>query len=565
MSNEFVPGAAYHGSAMTAYRQTLHPGSNSQTVKHRSAANDASLDTVVGASGEIALTLSHGYERPALIAASMLSDILHFEVRQGDPDPASSRLHLHVGSEPPKVAQDVPTLWIPPLDRRIGLRLRITTEPWARCPELTFQGLGWSAGAGPPPAAGASEEHLCSQRGTVWRLDAHLPELFAREVLQHGTADTDMRALLSAQVAMRAVLARILPLTERSGRALSLLTIDAEDQLRYFINRRGKCSNVRGTPDDDLQFAKSCRTIMDRCEAQGVKAIFMVTGDELHPSFRDAFGDPLIGLEDNRRVLDEMSARGHGVACHGFDHEWWLSKGQSAIAPMSSWEKLRYFAETSGDLRTLFGLAWFLVANAVPLVRARQGGKLAKPVAPFTIEEVREDLDQWMACTGQSPQRLFIRYPGYVRSPATLESLNDRFDAAIDSSDLYELDIDLPAYPYTLLSDAGGVLRRTRVMEVPCVWIDKLLRTAEPDRVSDGLERLERLASFPDSVLSFVTHTKVLGSTWGHCHVYLRNPTKGLALPAIRETWERFADFLAAHTLTCNQRDLESILYGGSA
>ena len=529
-------------------------------------ATSIALGSVAGETGAIALTLAPGFERPALVAASMLADILGDKVRLGAAVPAVTRLHVHVGPAAPGCVPGVPTLWIPPCDTEVDARVRLTTKPWADCPALELRGLGWSTGA-PRPAQmqEMTEADLCVAVDSFWRLNAQLPGIFAREVLRHGTADGDMRTLLSAQAAMRALLSRILPLPPRADRAISLLTIDAEDQKGYFINRRGKCSNVRGVPDDDLQFAKCCRTIMDRCEARGLKAIFMVTGDEIHPSFRDAFGDPLIGLEDNRRVLDEMPARGHDVACHGFDHEWWLSKGRSAIVPMTLGAKLRYFAETSGDLRILFGLAVFLLANAPTLGRAHKAARAIATGGPFTIEEVRNDLEQWMACTGQSPRRFLIRYPGYVRSAATLEFLDGRFEATMDSSDLYDLEVDLPSYPYTLLSEDGGILRRTRVTEIPCVWIDKLLRTRDPKSADPQIERLERLARFPDSILSFVTHTKVLGSTWGHCHVYLANPLKGLALPADQSSWDRFANLLATRTVSCNRRDLESALYGATA
>jgi hypothetical protein len=529
-------------------------------------ATGVALGSVAGESGAIALTLEPGFERPALVAASMLADILGDKVRLGAAVPAATRLHLHVGPTAPESTPGVPTLWIPPCDSHVDVRVRLTTKPWTDCPLLDFRGLGWNARV-PLPAQSReiAEGNLCAAVDRVWRLDAQLPELFAREVLRHGTAEGDMRTLLSAQVAMRAILSRILTLAPRIDRAISLLTVDAEDQRSYFINRRGQCSNVRGAPDDDLQFAKCCRTIMERCEAHGLKAIFMVTGDEIHPSFTDAFGDPLVGLEDNRRVLDEMPERGHDVACHGFDHEWWLTRGRSAIAPMTLGAKLRYFAETSGDLRILFGLAMFLLANAPSLARARKAARRVATGEPFTIEEMRNDLEQWMACTGQSPRRFLIRYPGYVRSAATLEFLDRRFEATMDSSDLYDVELGLPAYPYTLLSEAGGTLRRTRVTEIPCVWIDKLLRTRDTKSADEQLMRLERLTRFPDSILSFVTHTKVLGSTWGHCHVYLANPLKGLALPADQVSWNRFADLLSARTMSCNRRDLESALYGARA
>jgi peptidoglycan/xylan/chitin deacetylase (PgdA/CDA1 family) len=390
--------------------------------------------------------------------------------------------------------------------------------------------------------------------------------VFGREVVRHATADTDMQALLAAQLSIRAVV-DCMGLLPKDGRALSLITVDAEDQQRYFLNREGVCSNVRGRQTDDMQFARACRTIMDRCEALDLKAIFMVTGDELDPSFKDAFGDALVGLDDNKRVLQEIGARGHDVGCHGFDHEKWLSKGRSAIAPMSTWQKLRYFFETSGDLRTLFGLARFLVQHRAALRRAR-GAKRERErsdVEPFTYAEIERDLEAWMNLVGFDARRMFIRYPGYVRAADTLAYLDDRFPAAVDSSDLYEIETTLPAFPYRLIAERNGQLRRTNVTEIPCVWIDKLLRTRDQRKLDGELARLDMLSKFPGSVMSFVTHTKVLGAAWGHCHVYLHDPLRGMALPIVEESWNRFGRFLRERTQSANWRDLQHVLFGTGA
>ena len=175
-----------------------------------------------------------------------------------------------------------------------------------------------------------------------------------------------------------------------------------------------------------------------------------------------------------------MVSRGHDLACHGFDHEGWLSKGQSAIAPMSTWEKLRYFFATTGDLRTLSASPASSSARA-GLLRARAAMRARQTSVgqPFTYEEVAADIERWLALVGYRHARLFIRYPGYVRSAATLAFLDDRFATTVDSSDLYELAMPLPAFPYRLLAERDGVLRRTGVVEVPCLWIDKLLRTPD--------------------------------------------------------------------------------------
>jgi hypothetical protein len=178
---------------------------------------------------------------------------------------------------------------------------------------------------------------------------------------------------------------------------------------------------------------------------------------------------------------------------------------------------------------------------------------------------MRRDFDRWSELTGQRADRLFIRYPGYVRSEATVHLLDDRYSLTVDSSDLYQSEWGLPAFPYRLFTERDGVLRRARIIEIPCIWIDKLLRTPDATRVADGLQGLQRLAAVPGSILSFITHTKVLGATWGHCHVYLHDPLKGMALPASREAWNAFAAFLGQHTRSGNWRDLQRDLAGMAA
>ena len=147
-----------------------------------------------------------------------------------------------------------------------------------------------------------------------------------------------------------------------------------------------------------------------------------------------------------------------------------------------------------------------------------------------------------MELVGFDSPRLLIRYPGYVRAADTLACLDDRFLDAVDSSDLYEIRAALPAFPYRLIAERNGQLRRTSVTEIPCVWIDKLLRTRD-QRKLHGLAPT-RSRAFPGSVMSFVTHTKVLGAAWGHCHVYLHDPLRGMAVLIVEESWNRFGRVL---------------------
>lgn len=522
------------------------------------------LASLLQEDGRIVLSFDPGHERRALVAGSMLADILREGVRSHSSAGPEPRLSVHVGEETRERHASHPQLVVRTPAVETDTRVAFDHEPWAACSPVHLPSLGWAATIPGEPVLTSDRGPILSRRGDRWYLNADLTGVFGREVTRHATADGDVRALLASVLVLRAALGRIGLLADEPGRAISLLTVDAEDQQRYFVNRRSVCSNIRGKPTDDLQFANSCRTIMSRCQSLGLKAIFMVTGDELDPSFTDAFGDRLIGLEDNRGVLQEIEARGHDVACHGFDHEWWISKGHAAIRPMTMWQKLTYFARTSGDVRTLFGLAGFLLRNARLLRRAR-AAKHERELArntPFTYAEVESDLARWMELVGFDEQELFIRYPGYVRSSETLACLDDKFGAVVDSSDLYELDDNLPSFPYRLLAERGGRMRRTNVTEIPCLWIDELLRTRKQVRVGTMLDRLKALAAFPGSVLSFVTHTKVLGAAYGHCHVYLHDPLRGLALPMVQESWERFGRFLATHTDSTNWRDLRQAVLG---
>lgn len=540
---------------------------NSLSIPNRRRDGEADLRSLVRESGRIALSFDAGAERSALAAGTMIADILGEPVRLAGTG-AEPLLKVHVGERPPAGRSDgAPCLVIRRAVRSADTAVRLEHRPWAACGTVQIPSLGWDGGATGTTVLASDRGPVLSRLDGSWVLHADLPGVYAREVLLHSEATGNVAAILAAHLVMRAALASVLDRAGRAPPARSLITVDAEDQQRYFINRHNRCSNIRGAATEDMRFSRSCRTIMQRCEQFGLKSIFMVTGDEIDPSFRDAFGDPLVGLDENRTVLAEMTARGHGVACHGFDHEWWLSKGRSAIAPMSLTQKLRYFHETSGDLRTLLGLTSFALSYGPLLWRARRSQKRRPPAAgePFSYEEMQADIERWMQLVGHDEQRLFIRYPGYVRSTATLEFLDDRFEAAVDSSDLYALDDALPGFAYSVLAIRDGVLRRTCVVEVPCIWIDKLLRTPDQERVAAQIDALRTMAQVPGSVFSFVTHTKVLGSDLGHCHVYLHDPTKGMALPMVEASWKQFARFLAEHTESQNWRDLERGLFGSAA
>ncbi len=532
----------------------------------RLAGRRVDLASALAPGGAVTLTAAPGLEAHALALATAVDDALGLGVRDARTPGPPPRLHLVVGHEAPEPAE-APVLHWRPGTRLQDTVVRLPDGPEAALGPLALPGLGRAAAE-----AAVDERVLLADaagplallgRGRLGLL-ADLPLVRAQAILGHAEARSEVRTVLLADLLLRRLLAELLPAPPPNERAMSLITVDAEDQQRYFVNREGRCSTVVGTPDDDLQFARCCRTIMDRCEAEGLKAIFMVTGDELDPSFSDAFGDPLLGLDDNRRVLAEIAARGHGLACHGFDHEWWLSKGVSANPRMSTLEKLAYFVETSGSPAMLWGTARFLwrYRRELALARARKNAREATLGTPFTVAEVLADLERWCALVGHRSDRLFIRYPGFVRSPAVPDALEARFSAVIDSSDLVEPDPPLPIRPYRLLAERDGVVRRTRITEIPCLFVDKTLRTRDPRKVERYLDRLAAIAAFPGSVLSFVTHTKVLGSTWGHCHLYLHDPTRGMALPMIEASWKAFARLLRERTVSLDVHGLERALLG---
>lgn len=532
----------------------------------RLAGRRIDLASALAPDGAVTLAFEPGLEAHALALASAVDDALGLGVREAGTAGPPPRLHLVVGDAPVEPGETPVLHWCPGTSARDTV-VRLADGPEAVLGPLALPGLGRAAAEvtaeARPLLADAAGPLAFLDRGRLALL-ADLPFARAQAILGHAEARSDVRTVLSADLLLRRLLAALLPRSPVRDRAISLVTVDAEDQQRYFVNREGRCSTVVGTPDDDLQFARCCRTIMDRCEAEGLVAIFMVTGDELDPSFTDAFGDPLLGLEDNRRVLAEIAARGHGLACHGFDHEWWLSKGVSANPRMSTLEKLAYFAATSGSPAMLWGTARFLwrYRKELAAARARKNAREATIGTPFTVAEVLADLERWCALVGHTSERLFLRYPGFVRSPAVLDALEARFSAVIDSSDLIEPDPPLPIRPYRLLAERDGVVRRTRITEIPCLFVDKTLRTRDPRTVERYLDRLATIAAFPGSVLSFVTHTKVLGSTWGHCHLYLHDPTRGMALPMVEASWKAFARLLRERTASLDVHGLERALLG---
>jgi hypothetical protein len=471
-------------------------------------ADRVALESLIDARGRIVMTFEPGLRHEALVAGSMLADALGEGVRldaEAGPEPL---LRLHVGDSAPERPGRMLVLRWPVLT--VDTAARFERRPGSACSPARVAALGWSVDAPGEAVLESDRGPMLSRAGDTWYLNADLPGVFGREVLRHAEARADMGALLASQFRMRVALTRMGLLRDGEGKALSLITIDAEDQQRYFINRLGVCSNIRGEPSGDLQFATSCRTAMDRCEELGLKAVFMVTGDELDPSFRDAFGDALIGLDENRRVLDAIGARGHDFACHGFDHEWWLTKGAVPIDPVILRQKLAYYARTSGDLRTLPGLAMFLWRHAGLLWQARSAKQNRETAnEPFTFADVANDIRHWAEVAGFCGRELFIPYPGYVRSAATVDYLDEAFDAVVDSSDLYGLDVNLPAYPYRLLAMRGGRLKRTRVTEIACVSIDERLRTRNSARAQATLDRLDGLVRFPGSVLRRIDETKL--------------------------------------------------------
>ncbi len=519
------------------------------------------------ADGGVTLEVEPGLEMHGLALACAVDDALGLGVRPAVQPGPPARLRLSVGDAPP-TAGDAPLLWWRPGKVARDTRVAFADGPEAALGGLSFPGLGRAepAGAGRPLLSDPAGPLALAERGRVVLL-GDWPLLRAQAIVGHAQAASEVRAVLAADLVLRRLLGELVPWRPLAERAVSLITVDAEDQQRYFLNRAGHCSTIVGVPDGDLRFSTSCRTIMERCEAEGLKAIFMVTGDELDPSFRDAFGDPLLGLDDNRRVLGEMVARGHGVACHGFDHEWWLSKGVSANPRLSLLQKLAYFVETSGSPAMLWGLARFLWRHRSELLAAR-AAKNAREAAigtPFTVEEVVGDLERWCALVGHGSDRLVVRYPGFVRSAAVLDALEARFEASLDSSDLVEPDPPLPIRPYRLLAERDGLIRRTRVTEIPCLFVDKVLRTRDQAVVGRYLDRLAAVAAFPGSVLSLVTHTKVLGSSPGHCHVYLHDPSRGMALPMVEASWKALARLLRERTVSWGTRELEAAVWGERA
>jgi len=337
------------------------------------------------------------------------------------------------------------------------------------------------------------------------------------------------------------------PLTDHKSRkrAITLFTIDSEDQHNYFNNKQKRCTDINGSKIDlqDMRFNNALACSLERLNKFNIHPTFMVTGSEISNISRDGFGNPLLEIDKNIRELKKISAdKNVSIAFHSFNHQEWLKFGKSGNEPMSIWGKLSYFFSSGGNVRLLGRYI-----KGIWRLRHLEKEKLGEK-GDFISSELKrqfQGLEDLYRKHNISFTK-FFRSPGFRRSKTLIKYLND--NQFTDSSDILSIDPIVAPLPYYLFVEDGREISLSLVKEFPCFFIDRYLRTTKKSELDKCLKYLRAVYSNPDSVLTIVTHTKVTGSNFNHCHIYPRNPKSGLAQPPIEKNLEKVYTCIREHS-----------------
>lgn len=404
----------------------------------------------------------------------------------------------------------------------------------------------------PPPSglphAGSPAFLWRSSRDNFW-LGAEFLELYVRQMQGHFSgriqANTVCMILHFFRSFLRPLLrARGIALPEGRGRSVTLYTVDAEDQHLYYDNAKRRCTSFVGRTDNphDTRLDHSLPESLTRFRRFGIRPTFMVTGSELREDALDAFGNPLDEPMQNLRMLREYAAgRDLAIGTHGYDHGQWLRYGRSPLPPLGIWAKAGYFFDSGGTPLFLLRYLW-----AARRYRGRkQAGDLGDS-GEFTAGIVRQQLEGLEALYARYgiPFVRFHRHPGFRRSAQVVNCLEQLGYA--DSSDLLIIERNpVVPVPYTLFKLEQGRLTLSKVKEFPCLFIDRYIRTADARTLQVLCDYLDVVLARQDTVLTIISHTKVTGGDYTHCHVYPRDPFAGLALAPRKENVERIYRLIA--------------------
>ncbi|MEK9155696.1 MAG: hypothetical protein AAB360_00130 [Patescibacteria group bacterium] len=388
----------------------------------------------------------------------------------------------------------------------------------------------------------------------AWVRPQFLADYF-EEILAYASGKINPSRVCAILHFHRSLLEKFWNLSLSNQEPITLFTVDAEDQHIYYDNKNAVCTELKGDKNecDDMRSNVLVRESIKRLTNLGIRPTFMVTGSDLRQESKDAFGNALAKPEDNVSFLRSLSSSEQvSVGTHSLDHQRWLLYGNSHCQPMGFLPKMKYFFNSGGDLPQLFRLLIWSVKNHVPKAKLGIRGEFSRGELNRQIK----GLANFFGKEGIKFTR-FHRHPGFRRSSQVVGYLAEMGYA--DSSDLLKIENPSPPIPYYLFSEKAGKLSLANLQEYPCLFIDEYLRTKNRKKLNQLLNYLNKIFQYHGTVLTIVSHTKVIGGNPAHCHVYPVNPLSGLAQPMVIENLKEICRTINKNSQALNFTDLSRV------
>lgn len=312
---------------------------------------------------------------------------------------------------------------------------------------------------------------------------------------------------------------------------VTIFTVDSEDQHNYFNNQKQVCTDISGksTNRNDMRLDSALKTSLERFKKFKICPTFIITGSDLNKDSTDSFGNIISLPELNWNYLMKISKNKNvSIGTHAYNHQDWLSYGNSQNKAMSAKDRLLYFFDCGGNLSLLLK---YLLSSLKLRFQNKEGvlgrnGEFTEKILEGQIRKLEKILEK-----NEIPFTKFHRSPGFRRSSKVIEYLDKH--GYMDSSDLFNIeDFNGPPVPYSLFMLKNETLSLSKVKEFPCLFIDKYLRTTKKNIIDNLIGFLNDVFTYNETVLTIISHTKVTGGDYKHCHIYPRNPLSGLSQPA---------------------------------
>ncbi len=343
----------------------------------------------------------------------------------------------------------------------------------------------------------------------IYYINGNIAFEYVKNIYLHNFAEADASNISNIQLLMKFVLHTLGHYKPKEKKPVSLFTIDCECQSFYFNNKKRECTDITGAKNrNDMLFENAIKKTVKRLNKEKVKGLFMVSGDEIKKG-KDYAGFEKINIEKNKNSL-KFSEK-HSLCSHLSNHQKWSYGGYSGEVskPLT----------LSKDLISLISKRFFLYLKSVLLFNYPEKVKaFEEKKHKMSQEFIKKTIAEWFNLTKGLKQSAIVRYPSLTRTEKVLQHVEKHFK--IDSSDLIDEEkITIPR-PYSLLKIENNELKLSKTVEVPCIWIDRFLRSnPDSDYSKKIFKTIKTMFENPESVICFLTHLKLTGGDKTHVHV----------------------------------------------